>query len=147
MKIDITEDYKDNLEAIAKYVNKNKNEILIMEENDQELICNKKQEVLSTLNDKFWQWFDEIDDINSKSVPILDLKTPTSYIKVQYDDIHSLKNNDIYEDVKDFMKLVYTEVEEQKSLLGETFHWSEVCAPQEPLISYTEEKEYWLKGE
>lgn len=147
MKLDITDNYKEILSDIAKYTGLEKNQIKIMEENEQELICNNKEEIVTPLNNKFWNWFD------NGAEEIIELKNPISYTKIQHASENDLRNADIYENVKseisgaDFLKLVYTEVESKKQMIGEVFHWSEVCGIYEPLIEFVEEKEYWLQEE
>ncbi len=145
MKIDITQQYEGILKEVSLYSGIKESQIKIMEENDAELVCNNKEEVVSLLNDKFWSWFD-----TGCEERVEERKKMIKYSFIQYDDTKDVRNKNIYKNVKsevsggEFMQLCYTENPEEKSFIGETFHWSDLCGTHEPIVEFFEEEQYWL---
>lgn len=148
MIINITEDYQDNLKEIAKYVGLKENQINVLSnENGEEWICNNKGDKIKPLNERFWSWFDN----GCEEITAIDGKFLTKYAKVHFDDTKDLRNKNIYKLVKthdasdEYMELAYTEIEKEKTLIGESFHWSEICGTNEPIVEFYEEENFWLK--
>lgn len=146
MRLDISEQYQDILKEISQYSGLTINQIKIMEENNQELICNNKGEIVSILNDKFWSWFD-----NGCEETIEERDGVIKYSFIQYDNPKDIRTKNIYKNVinetsgGEFMQLCYTENPKEKSFIGETFHWSDLCGQHEPIVEFFEEENYWLK--
>lgn len=132
--MDITEDYKYILNDLSIHFNIPIKNIEIIEEDGKEWVGNRKTNEKYLFNNDFF--------VNKTST---NYKNPTNYIKILFEKERKSDFADaiFIKSKNDFLKLVKTDNDKIKKLIGEEFHWSEIMGMYDEVLTFLDEYEYW----